>query len=102
MLPLFLIFFHILSVWGDQQDFFTHMPQPVGETGGGFANAIVGSLILLVLACVVGLPSGFSAVFISRVQRQQGGGGGAVRLRLAQRNSLDRRQHVRLRSWSGP
>jgi phosphate transport system permease protein len=39
-------------------DFFTQLPKPVGETGGGMANAIVGTLKLLFLAAVVGLPIG--------------------------------------------
>ncbi len=38
--------------------FFTQLPKPVGETGGGMANAIVGSLKLLLLAAVLGLPVG--------------------------------------------
>jgi phosphate transport system permease protein len=38
--------------------FLTHMPKPVGEPGGGMANAIVGSLILIGLASAVGLPIG--------------------------------------------
>jgi phosphate transport system permease protein len=39
-------------------DFFTKLPKPVGEVGGGMANAIVGSLKLLLLAAVLGLPVG--------------------------------------------
>ncbi len=39
-------------------DFFTHLPKPVGEPGGGMANAIVGTLILLGFACLVGAPVG--------------------------------------------
>jgi len=42
-------------------DFFTQLPKPVGETGGGMANAIVGSLKLLFLAAVIGLPIGLMA-----------------------------------------
>jgi phosphate transport system permease protein len=38
--------------------FFTQLPKPVGETGGGMANAIVGSLKLLMLAALMGLPVG--------------------------------------------
>ncbi len=38
--------------------FFAHLPKPVGEPGGGMANAIVGSLILIGLAAAVGLPLG--------------------------------------------
>jgi phosphate transport system permease protein len=40
-------------------DFFTKLPKPVGETGGGMANAIVGSAKLLLLASTIGLPIGF-------------------------------------------
>jgi len=41
--------------------FFTNMPRPVGEAGGGMANAIVGTLILIGIASVVGLPVGIGA-----------------------------------------
>lgn len=40
-------------------NFFTKLPTPVGETGGGMANAIVGSAKLLLLAMAVGVPVGF-------------------------------------------
>jgi phosphate transport system permease protein len=40
-------------------DFFTKLPTPVGETGGGMANAIVGSGKLLLLASLFGIPIGF-------------------------------------------
>ena len=39
-------------------DFFTKLPKPVSETGGGMANAIVGSAKLLLLASLVGVPVG--------------------------------------------
>jgi phosphate transport system permease protein len=39
-------------------DFFIHLPKPVGEAGGGVANAIVGSLIMIGLAAGMGLPIG--------------------------------------------
>jgi phosphate transport system permease protein len=39
-------------------DFFTKLPKPVGETGGGMANAIVGSGKLLFLAALFGIPVG--------------------------------------------
>jgi len=38
--------------------FFTHMPKPVGEIGGGMANAIFGSLLLVGLGAVLGVPVG--------------------------------------------
>ena len=41
--------------------FFTHIPAPVGEPGGGMANAIVGSGIVLVLASSMGIPVGIAA-----------------------------------------
>jgi len=40
-------------------DFFTKLPKPVGESGGGMANAIVGSAKLLLLASLIGVPIGF-------------------------------------------
>jgi len=40
-------------------DFFTKLPRPVGESGGGMANAIVGSGKLLLLATMMGVPIGF-------------------------------------------
>jgi len=40
-------------------NFFTKLPTPVGETGGGMANAIVGSAKLLLLASLFGVPIGF-------------------------------------------
>ena len=42
-------------------DFFTHMPRPAGEPGGGMANAIVGTLILVGVASLIGLPIGIGA-----------------------------------------
>lgn len=41
--------------------FFVHMPKPVGEAGGGMANAIAGTLMLIGIASVVGLPVGIGA-----------------------------------------
>ena len=49
-------------VWNGGKDlswnFFTRLPVPVGEAGGGMANAIVGSLKLLLLAALFGVPIG--------------------------------------------
>ncbi len=41
--------------------FFLNMPKPVGEPGGGMANAIVGTLIILAMASLVGIPVGIAA-----------------------------------------
>jgi phosphate transport system permease protein len=49
-------------VWNGGKDlswsFFTHLPAPVGEAGGGMANAILGTLKLLLLATIFGVPIG--------------------------------------------
>ncbi|HYL69189.1 MAG TPA: phosphate ABC transporter permease PstA [Candidatus Limnocylindria bacterium] len=60
---LFLILGYLVLHGGSSLswDFFTKLPKPVGETGGGMANAIVGSLKLLLLAAVMGLPIGLLA-----------------------------------------
>lgn len=41
--------------------FFTELPKPVGETGGGFGNAILGTIVLVGLACALGIPIGVLA-----------------------------------------
>ncbi len=47
-------------------DFFTQLPKPVGEAGGGMANAIVGSAKLLLVAALIGVPVGFvTGVYLS-------------------------------------
>jgi phosphate transport system permease protein len=60
---LFLILGYLIWNGGTSLslNFFTKLPKPVGETGGGMANAIVGSLKLLMLAGVMGLPVGLLA-----------------------------------------
>jgi phosphate transport system permease protein len=60
--PLLLIFGFLLVKGASalSVDFFTHLPKPVGEPGGGVANAIVGSLIMIGLAVGVGLPIGIA------------------------------------------
>jgi phosphate transport system permease protein len=63
VLPLIFIFAHLLrlGVGSLSWDFFTKMPKPVGEAGGGLANAIVGTLILVGIASAIGLPVGVGA-----------------------------------------
>jgi phosphate transport system permease protein len=57
---LFFILGYLLWQGGSDVNlnFFTKLPTPVGETGGGMANAIVGSIKLLLLASMVGIPIG--------------------------------------------
>src|ERR1700726_3198366 len=58
---LFLILGYLVYHGGTSinWNFFTKLPTPVGETGGGMANAIVGSGKLLLLATLIGVPIGF-------------------------------------------
>jgi len=66
--PLALILFHLLreGIGALNWSFFTQLPKPVGEAGGGMANAIVGTAILLGLACLVGVPLGLlGGVYLS-------------------------------------
>ena len=58
--PLGLVFCYLLikGVGSVNLDFFTKLPTPVGVPGGGMANAIVGSLILLAFAGLIGIPTG--------------------------------------------
>ena len=62
-LPLILVLWHLLAKGARSLDLsiFTHMPAPVGVPGGGMANAIVGTLLLVGIACGVGLPIGIGA-----------------------------------------
>lgn len=72
MVPLFLIFYHLLSKGLSSFDwhFFTEMPKPVGEPGGGMANGIVGSGILIGLASLIGLPVGIlGGIYLSEYGR---------------------------------
>jgi phosphate transport system permease protein len=65
---LFLILGYLIWNGGTSLslNFFTQLPKPVGETGGGMANAIVGSLKLLFLAAIMGLPVGlFAGVYLA-------------------------------------
>jgi len=68
LVPLFCILYYVTSqgITSLNLDFFTHLPKPVGEVGGGMANAIVGSGILLAIAAIVGIPAGvLGGVYLS-------------------------------------
>jgi phosphate transport system permease protein len=61
--PLVLIFSYTLvqGIGALNLDFFINMPKPVGEAGGGMANALVGTGILLAIGACIGLPIGILA-----------------------------------------
>lgn len=68
LVPLVMIFYHTVSLGMEAMnlDLFTQLPKPVGETGGGLGNAIVGTLILVGLGSLIGLPVGIlSGVYLS-------------------------------------
>jgi phosphate transport system permease protein len=58
--PLVFVFFYLVrsGVGAVNWEFFTQLPKPVGEPGGGMANAMVGTFILLGLAALLGVPVG--------------------------------------------
>jgi phosphate transport system permease protein len=60
LVPLFFVFFYVIQQGFSSLswDFFTKMPKPVGETGGGMANAIVGTLMLITIAGALAIPVG--------------------------------------------
>ena len=68
LVPLAFVLFFVLSrgLMSLNLAFFTSMPKPVGETGGGMANAIVGTLILAGLGSLLAVPIGIvSGVYMS-------------------------------------
>ena len=60
LVPLAMILFYVISRGFSALNwaFFTQTPKPVGEAGGGMGNAIVGTLILIVIAGVIAIPVG--------------------------------------------
>ena len=68
LLPLLSILIDVLrqGFGALNLDFFTKLPKPVGETGGGMANAIVGTLTLLGIALCIGVPIGLgTGIYLS-------------------------------------
>src|SRR6266481_5534484 len=68
LVPLCLVFYHVLKsgLGSVNWAFFTKLPKPVGETGGGMANAIAGTFQLLGLASLIGVPVGvLGGIFLS-------------------------------------
>ncbi len=68
LVPLAFILFFVVSqgIQSLNVAFFTHMPAPVGEMGGGMANAIVGSLMLVGLGALFAVPIGIlSGIYMS-------------------------------------
>lgn len=86
LLPLALVLYEVvrrgLPVWS--ASFFTELPAAVGQPGGGVANAIAGTFILVAVAVAVGVPIGvLSGIYLSEFAGSPGNGGPAAESRLA-------------------
>ncbi len=76
LLPLFAIFAYLVykGIGSINLAFLTQTPKPVGEPGGGMANAIVGSMVILGIASLLGVPLGIGAgIFLSEYGRNRYG-----------------------------
>jgi phosphate transport system permease protein len=80
LLPLVSVLWLVVSkgLHGLSLDFFTKLPAPIGETGGGIGNAITGSLTILAMGAAIGVPLGVGAgVFLA--EKGNGRLGDAIR-----------------------
>ncbi len=76
LVPLFAIFAYLVyrGVGSINWAFLTQTPKPVGEAGGGMANAIVGSAFILALASILGVPLGVGAgIYLAEFGRNRFG-----------------------------
>jgi phosphate transport system permease protein len=76
LLPLFAIFAYLVyrGIGSINLAFLTQTPKPVGEPGGGMANAIAGSMVILGIASLLGVPLGIGAgIFLSEYGRNRFG-----------------------------
>lgn len=74
LVPLFLILGKLVDAGASALNwsFLVSMPAPVGEIGGGVANAILGSALLVGIACLVGLPLGIMvAIYLTEFARSR-------------------------------
>jgi phosphate transport system permease protein len=72
LIPLGFILFFVIGhgLPALNRAFFTQMPKPVGEPGGGMANAIAGTLILIGLAAGIAVPIGIvSGIYVSEYRK---------------------------------
>jgi phosphate transport system permease protein len=68
LVPLAFIFVHIVKMGFSSinLDFFTQIPKPPGESGGGMANGMLGSAIMIFLSATLGIPIGiFGAIYLA-------------------------------------
>jgi len=76
LVPLLAIFVYLVikGVGALNWDFLTKTPKPVGESGGGMANAIVGSGVILFISSIIGIPLGIgSGIYLAEYGRDRFG-----------------------------
>jgi phosphate transport system permease protein len=74
VIPLLAILFYIVraGITKINWHFLVNIPKPVGETGGGIANAIVGSILIIAVAAVIAIPIGIMAgVYLSENRKSR-------------------------------
>jgi phosphate transport system permease protein len=72
--PLLVILFFITKegISSLNLNFLLNLPKPVGESGGGIANAIVGTIILIVIATVISVPAGIAiGIYLNEFKKQK-------------------------------
>jgi phosphate transport system permease protein len=85
IVPLLSVFMYVLQqgLPALNLSFFTHLPAPVGELGGGMGNAVAGTLILVGLASLLGIPIGIACgIYLSEYGNRPQGGKLAATLRF--------------------
>ena len=76
LVPLIAIFVYLVikGIGAINIDFLTKTPKPVGESGGGMANAIVGSGVILMISSAIGIPLGIgSGIYLAEYGRNRFG-----------------------------
>ena len=76
IIPLILVFYYTISkgISNLNINFFTKLPTPIGESGGGMVNAIVGTLILIGIGGAIGIPIGIlTGVYLSEFGKNKFG-----------------------------
>jgi phosphate transport system permease protein len=95
LVPLFAIFAYLVyrGIGSINWAFLTQTPKPVGEAGGGMANAIVGSAFILALASVIGVPVGWVRDLSGGVWTQPLRRCDSLHGRCAERSAVHRNRH---------
>src|ERR1700756_1567124 len=74
VIPLIAILIYIIKAGATKINwhFLTNIPKPVGEAGGGIANALLGSIIIILVASIIAIPIGIMAgVYLSENRRSR-------------------------------